>query len=141
MVSQLNETINAKDVAGCRRFYAAGARLVTAGGRHLDLDGLDRTMAAAFSAFPDLTVQTLRTVAEGDTVVTEEVMEGTHIGHFAGLAPTGRRFRLPVVHVTRVIDDRIVERAAYHDTAQILRQLTSAEEGSSTEAPDDRSGS
>lgn len=124
VVSELNEAINAKDLARCRRLYAAGARLVTAGGRHLDLGGLDAVMAAAFSAFPDLAVSTSRVVCEGDTVVTEDVMEGTHIGHFAGLAPTGRRVRLPMAHVTRVVDGRIVERVAYHDTAQILRQLT-----------------
>jgi steroid delta-isomerase-like uncharacterized protein len=123
-VVRLNEAINAKDAEGCRRLYAAGARLVTAGGRHLDLDGLDRMMEATFSAFPDLAVTTVRTVADGEIVVTEEVMEGTHVGHFAGLAPTGKRVRLPLVHVTRVVGDRIVERVAYHDTAQILRQLT-----------------
>lgn len=128
VVSQLNDAINVKDLTRCRALYAAGARLVTAAGRHLDLDGLDAVMAAAFGAFPDLSVSITRAVCEGDTVVTEEVMEGTHIGHFAGLAPTGRRVRLPVVHVTRVVDGHIVERVAYHDTAQILRQLTAAEE-------------
>jgi predicted ester cyclase len=124
VVAQLNEALNAKDLAACRRLYAAGARLVTAGGRHVDLDGLDRMLEATFGAFPDLNVTTLRSVAEGDIVVTEELMEGTHIGHFAGLAPTGKRVHLPLAHVTRVVGDRIVERVAYHDTGQILRQLT-----------------
>jgi len=31
---------------------------------------------------------------------------------------------LPMAHITRVVDDHIVERVAYHDTAGILRQLT-----------------
>ena len=51
-------------------------------------------------------------------------MEGTHKGTFAGLSETGRRVRLPLAHVTRVVDGKIVERVAYHDTAGILRQLT-----------------
>lgn len=123
VVERLNEAINARDAAACRRLYSAGARLVTAGGRHLDLDALDRIMEATFTAFPDLTLSTMRTVCEGDTVVTEEVMEGTHVGHFSGLAPTGRRVRFSLVHVTRVLDDHIVERVAYHDTATLLRQL------------------
>jgi predicted ester cyclase len=124
VVSRLNAALNAKDLEGARRVYAAGARLVTAGGRHIDIDGHDRMLEATFAAFPDRTLTTTRTVCDGDLVVTEEVMEGTHIGHFAGLAPTGRRVRLPLCHVTRVMGDRIVERVAYHDTAQILRQLT-----------------
>jgi predicted ester cyclase len=40
------------------------------------------------------------------------------------MSPTGRRVKLPICHVTRVVDGRIVERVAYHDTAGILRQLT-----------------
>jgi predicted ester cyclase len=50
-------------------------------------------------------------------------MEGTHRGVFAGLQPTGRPVKLPICHVTRVVDGKIVERIAYHDTAGILRQL------------------
>jgi steroid delta-isomerase-like uncharacterized protein len=123
VVARLNQSLNDKDLAGARRLYAAGARLVTAGGRHIDIDGHDRMLQATFGAFPDLTITVVRTLCDGDTVVTEEVMEGTHVGHFAGLAPTGRRVHLPLVHITRVLDDRIVERVAYHDTAQILRQL------------------
>jgi len=123
VVARLNAALNDKDLAGARHLYAAGARLVTAGGRHIDLDGHDRMLQTTFAAFPDLTLTILRTVCEGDTVVTEEVMEGTHIGHFGGLAPTGQRVRLPLAHITRVFEGRIVEWVAYHDTAQILRQL------------------
>ena len=124
VVDRLNNALNAKDLAAARKCYAAGARLITAGGKSIDLDGLDRVLASTFSAFPDLTLTTVRAVCEGEFVATEEVMEGTHVGHFAGLAPTGRRVHLPLAHVTRVLDDRIVERSAYHDTAQLLRQLT-----------------
>src|ERR1051326_2027620 len=115
VVARLNQCLNDKDLDGARRVYAAGARMVTSGGRHIDLEGHDRILQATFSAFPDLSLTTVRTVCEGDTVVTEEVMEGTHIGHFAGLAPTGKRVHMPLVHVTRVLGDRIVERVAYHD--------------------------
>ena len=59
-----------------------------------------------------------------DTVFTEEVMEGTHDGPFAGLPPTGKRVQLPMVHITRVAAGRIIERVAFHDTAGILRQLS-----------------
>jgi steroid delta-isomerase-like uncharacterized protein len=124
VVAKLDDAMNAKDLAAARGLYAAGARLVTAGGRHVDLDGLDRILAATFAAFPDLAITTTRVIAEGDIVVTEEVMEGTHVGHFAGLAPTGKRVKLPLAHVTRVQDGRIIERVAYHDTATLLRQLT-----------------
>jgi steroid delta-isomerase-like uncharacterized protein len=123
VVEQLVETINAHDTAAGRRLYASQVRAISAAGRHLDLDGVDRILESTETAFPDFHIDVIRWIVENDTVVTEEVMQGTHKGTFAGLGPTGRRVRLPMLHVTRVCDGRIVERVAYHDTAGILRQL------------------
>jgi steroid delta-isomerase-like uncharacterized protein len=124
VVAQLNETLNAHDVAAGRALYDEKPRLVMASGHELDLDGLDRMMEMTLKAFPDMRISVRRCLCDGDTVVSEEVMEGTHKGPFAGLAPTGRQVQLPMVHVTVVRDGRIVERTAYHDTAGILRQLS-----------------
>ncbi|HSS11017.1 MAG TPA: ester cyclase [Acidimicrobiales bacterium] len=123
VVEQLVGTINAHDTAAGRQLYAQQVRAISAAGRHLDLDGVDRILESTETAFPDFHIEVIRWIVADDTVVTEEVMEGTHKGIFAGLGPTGRRVRLPMLHVTRVCDGRIVERVAYHDTAGILRQL------------------
>ena len=124
VVAQLNETLNAHDVAAGRALYDEKPLLRMASGHEVDLDGLDRLMAMTLAAFPDMRISVRRCLVEGDTVVSEEIMEGTHKGPFAGLAPTGRQVALPMVHVTVVRDGRIVERTAYHDTAGILRQLS-----------------
>jgi steroid delta-isomerase-like uncharacterized protein len=124
VVAELNATLNAHDVAAGRALYGEKPHLVMASGHELDLDGLDRMMEMTLKAFPDMKISVRRCICEGDTVVSEEVMEGTHRGPFAGLAPTGRPVQLPMVHVTVVRDGRIVERTAYHDTAGILRQLS-----------------
>jgi predicted ester cyclase len=116
LVERLNETINAHDLVAGRALYAEDARLIPASGVPMDLDGLDNMMATSFAALPDLQMTVQRWVESGDTVVTEELMEATH--------GSGRRVHLSMVHITRVVDDRIVERVAYHDTAGILRQLT-----------------
>ena len=116
VIERLNETINAHDVTGGRALYAQDAHLVPASGQQMDQEGLDNMLTASFAALPDLKMTVLRWVEAGDTVVTEEVMEATHIA--------GKRVRLPMVHITRVVDDLIVERIAYHDTAGILRQLS-----------------
>ena len=63
-------------------------------------------------------------VSDGEIVATSFVFSGTHKGTFAGIAPTGRRVKLPMMHLYRVVGDQIVERVAYHDTAGILRQLS-----------------
>ena len=123
VIERLLETLNDHDLIAGRALYAAGARLVTATGRVIDLDGLDQMLELSLLAFPDLRIRLDRWAVDGDTIFTEEVMEGTHNGAFAGLAATGRKIQLPMVHVTRVAAGRIVERIAYHDTAGILRQL------------------
>lgn len=123
VVERLNETINAHDPVRGRDLFAPEARFVTAAGRVLNVAGMGQLLLDTASAFPDLRVRAERWVVDGDVVVTEEVMEGTHEGEFAGLSATGRRVQLRMCHVTRVVDGRIVERVAYHDTAGILRQL------------------
>ena len=124
VMDKLHETINAHDAVRGRDLVDPEARIVTATGRVVTLAGLGRILADTLTAFPDLEVRVERWSEQDDVVVTEEVMEGTHNGVFAGMSPTGRRVKLPICHVTRVVDGRIVERVAYHDTAGILRQLT-----------------
>ena len=130
VVGALVSAINDHDPAASRELFRSDAWLVTAAGRRLDLDGLERMLEVTLSAFPDLSMRVARWLVDGNVVVTEEVMEATHRGHFAGLAPTGRRVHLPMVHLTTVTGDRIAERVTYHDTAVVLRQLAApAEQG------------
>jgi steroid delta-isomerase-like uncharacterized protein len=129
VVGALVEAINAHDLPASRNLFRADAWLVTAAGRRLDLDGLERMLGLTLKAFPDLSMRVARWLVDGSVVVTEEVMEGTHLGDFAGLAPTGRRVHLPMVHLTTVSADRIAERVTYHDTAGVLRQLATSDEG------------
>jgi predicted ester cyclase len=124
VMEKLHESINAHDPRSGRDLFDPEARIVTAAGRVVTLAGLGQILLDTLAAFPDLQVSIARWVESGDVVVTEELMEGTHQGVFAGMSPTGRRVKLPICHVTRVVDGRIVERIAYHDTAGILRQLT-----------------
>jgi steroid delta-isomerase-like uncharacterized protein len=123
VIEELVATINAHDPCAGTALYADNVRAITAGGRLLDPAGLERMMQRTIAGFPDLTIRVERWVLDGDTVVTEEVMEGTHLGTFAQLEATGRRVRLPMVHITRVHDGVIVERVAYHDPSLLLRQL------------------
>ena len=123
VMDKLHETINSHDALRGRDLFDPEARIVTATGRVVTLAGLGRILTDTLTAFPDLQVRVERWIEQDDVVVTEEVMEGTHRGVFAGMSPTGRRVKLPICHVTRVVDGRIVERVAYHDTAGILRQL------------------
>ena len=126
VVEQLVAALNAHDLPACAALFSNDARLVAATGRVLDREGMRRLVEGTFRALPDASIRVDRWIIDGEMVVTEEVLAGTHQGPFAGLAPSGKRVEIPMVHVTRVCDDRIVERVTYHDTAAILRQLEAA---------------
>lgn len=123
VLRELNQAINDHDVRRARSLFAPEADLRLASGRTLDVDGYARFLQLTMTAFPDLRVDVRRALSDGDVVISEEVMTGTHRGEFAGIPPTGRGVSLPMVHVARVSDGLIAELVAYHDTAGVARQL------------------
>ncbi len=85
-----------------------------------------------FVGFPDFSFETVRVVSEGDLVVSQVRMRGTHTGDFQfrgtdslakALPPTGRAFDLPGCAVHQVRAGKIVHLWAYWDTATLLKQL------------------
>jgi predicted ester cyclase len=64
-------------------------------------------------------------VVEGDDAVTVRTSwEGTQVGTFLGIAPTGRRVRWDNVSIVQVRDGRVVGQWAQPDLYGIYRQLT-----------------
>lgn len=123
VVEALLDALNAHDGPASRALFAPDAVVISAAGRATDLEGMDRMHASTLRAFPDLQLRVLRWVVDGDTVVTEEVMEGTHQGAIGDFPATGRLVALRMVHVTRVVEGLVAERISYHDTASLLAQL------------------
>jgi steroid delta-isomerase-like uncharacterized protein len=75
------------------------------------------------SAFPDLHVALEDIIAEGDKVVVQLTLSGTHRGPFMGMAPTHRRFAQRQIHIVRIQDGKIRENWALRDDMTMLRQL------------------
>lgn len=123
VVEALVAALNAHNGRASRALFSPDAVVVTAAGRQTDLAGMDRMHRSTLDAFPDLRLRVTRWVVDGDAVVTEEIMEGTHQGPLGDFPPTGRPIALRMVHVTRVVNGQIVERVSYHDTAGLLAQL------------------
>ncbi|MGI9145301.1 MAG: ester cyclase [Chloroflexota bacterium] len=103
-------------------------------GRRVGREGIRRTFAALFTAFPDMHFTIHEVVAEGDHVVCQVTMEGTHLGDPAtpipvpggllrGVAPTGRRVAVPNVHIFRIAGGKIAEHAAVRDDLGMMQQL------------------
>jgi len=84
-----------------------------------------RAWIAPFRAsFPDVHMEVIELVAEGDRVAGRFTCTGTHRGEWRGHPPTGRRFeRVDEVYFFRLRDGKIVDSWGLEDTAERLRQL------------------
>jgi steroid delta-isomerase-like uncharacterized protein len=76
-----------------------------------------------FSAFPNIQIDIMQQVAEGDRVVTYIVSQGTHSGAFYGVPPTGKSISTSVIRIDRIQDGKIAEHWSVSDAASLIQQL------------------
>jgi predicted ester cyclase len=90
-----------------------------------ELAGAAKRWIAPFRAsFPDVHIEVVELIAEGDKVVARFTCSATHTGDWLGHAPTGRRFeRVDEVWILRLRDGRIVHVWSLEDTLGRLQQL------------------
>jgi predicted ester cyclase len=90
-----------------------------------ELAGAARRWITPFRAsFPDVHMEIVELIAEGDKVVGRFTCSATHLGEWLGHAPTGRRFeRVDEVTIFRLREGRIVHAWSLEDTLSRLRQL------------------
>lgn len=65
--------------------------------------------AAVRAAFTDIDMAVDDLLVDGDAIAWRWTLTGTHVGAFAGIAPTGRRIPLRGVNFQRVQQGRVVE--------------------------------
>jgi predicted ester cyclase len=75
-------------------------------------------------SFPDVRMEVVELLGEGDKVVGRFTCSATHLGAWLGHAPTGRRFeRVDEVSIFRLRDGRIIQVWSLEDTLGRLQQL------------------
>jgi predicted ester cyclase len=86
--------------------------------------GARRWIAPFRASFPDVHMEVVDLIAEGDRVVGRFTCSATHLGEWLGHAPTGRRFeKVDEVYIFRVREGRIVHAWGIEDTLNRLEQL------------------
>ena len=86
-------------------------------------EGQKRIAADFRAAFPDLSFAVDFLLAEGDLVAGRWTATGTHLGSWAGVAPTGRTMRLSAINVFRFADGKVVELWNHRDDLGLMEQL------------------
>jgi predicted ester cyclase len=83
-----------------------------------------RWIAPFRESFPDVEMEIVDLVAEGERVAGRFRCSATNLGEWRGKPPTGRRFEgVDEVYFFRVVDGRIAEAWGLEDTTDRMRQL------------------
>jgi predicted ester cyclase len=75
------------------------------------------------SAFPDLSLEIIEMVEDGDRVAVQFRMSGTHEGEFLGIPPTHKAFGVTAFDIVRFEDGKAVEHWGQADDLAMLMQL------------------
>jgi predicted ester cyclase len=78
------------------------------------------------AAFPDTRFSIEEMLAEDDRVMTRLIWNATHLGVFAGIAPTGVRIALPGIFIHRMEDGKAVDSLAFGGGISIFDQIMAA---------------
>ncbi|MBU1227884.1 MAG: ester cyclase [Actinobacteria bacterium] len=88
-----------------------------------DLDGLKRGIASVRRAIPDIRLEIVDTIVEGDKVSFHLTGEGTHEGQLGPLPGSGKHVTWDVFDVCRFRDGQISEHWGVPDRMAILEQV------------------
>jgi steroid delta-isomerase-like uncharacterized protein len=85
-------------------------------------------------AFPDLDIETIALLGEGDLVAAHLVARGTHLGAYQGVPATGRAWEARCTAVYRVEEGRIADAWVTWDQLSLLEQLGAVERAQAVSA-------
>lgn len=86
----------------------------------LGLKGVREHLIAVRITYPDLTMRLLKQHVDGDYVISEFIMEGTHEGEWLGITPTHKKTSITGVNIDRVINGRLSEHGGAANTFEAL---------------------
>jgi steroid delta-isomerase-like uncharacterized protein len=92
-------------------------------GAGANLPALKMALSSFIGAFPDLDVDVVHVICEGDLVSTWITYTGTHQGDFAGVPGSGREIKITGWDLFRVEDGKVAELTQYCDLFTLMNQI------------------
>ena len=84
------------------------------------IEGMKQHLVDVKKTYPDYTMKILKQYADGDYVISEFIMEGTHEGEWIGIKPTHKRLSFTGVDIDKVVDGKIAEHGGAVNTFDTL---------------------
>ena len=124
--TEMEKLLEQRDFEFVDDIYAETVEIRTrrAGGRPVvSREDLKSLYAEWTDAFPDLTVEIHAELADGDLVVQQVTLRGTHEGTFRGVEPTGAVIDIDGFHLREIRDGTIVATSSVAEMATLMTQL------------------
>lgn len=84
------------------------------------IEGMKEHIKATKQTYSDYTMKITRQFCDGDYVISEFVMEGTHTGEWIGIKPTGKRLVFTGINIDKVNNGLIIEHSGAVNTFETL---------------------
>ncbi len=129
VVRAMHAAFDNHDLAAAAAFIAPNAKNH---GETVGRQGFQFVWGDIATRSPDVKLEILDVVANGDWVVTRNRYSGTHTGvqripvdggFLVGVEPTGQKFSVQHIHMYRVQDELITEHWANRDDISMMEQL------------------
>jgi predicted ester cyclase len=88
-----------------------------------DLEGFKQSLLMLSAGLHDLRYTVEDLFAEGDKVADRLTWQATHRGVLMGIPPTGNTVRGEELHISRIVEGKIVERWGQGDNLGMMQQL------------------
>jgi predicted ester cyclase len=75
--------------------------------------------------FPDIKVEILDQVADGDRVCSRKALRGTHTGEFMGITPTHQKITFNVIDIIRIENGKYAEHWGISNIPEVIKTLAS----------------
>ena len=119
----VEEFWNTGNMAAADELIAEDATITLPGVGRVNRESLKAFATAHRSAFPDWHSSFEEIIGEEDIIAERWTGTGTHQGEFQGIAPTGRRVKIPGVVFYRIVSGKIMEFHGLFDGVAMMQQL------------------
>jgi len=68
----------------------------------IGLEGMRQHLIDVRKTYPDMKLRVIRQFVDHDYVISEVIMEGTHLGEWLGIKPTGKMLQIAGVNIDKV---------------------------------------
>lgn len=98
-------------------------KIMATGDEHSTPQGVLNMLNFFYHIAFDATAENLNLVVDDGRAALESIFTGTHIGEFAGIPPTGKKVRVPLLVFYDLENDQIKQARVYMDMAAMMAQL------------------